>query len=46
MRLFWFLVAAPLFGQYLPNAQFSDLVTTRDGNILYFFSVQVDLSHN
>jgi uncharacterized protein (TIGR03437 family) len=38
MRLFWFLVAAPLFGQYLPNAQFSNLVTTRDGKVLYFSS--------
>jgi len=38
MRLFCFLAAAPLFGQYLPNAQFSNLVTTRDGKVLYFSS--------
>src|SRR4029077_19899399 len=38
MKLFCFLVAAPLFGQYLPNAQFSNLVTTRDGKVLYFSS--------
>jgi uncharacterized protein (TIGR03437 family) len=38
MKLLWFLVAAPLFGQYLPNVPFSNLVTTRDGQTLYFSS--------
>ncbi|HUI77197.1 MAG TPA: hypothetical protein VLY24_04760 [Bryobacteraceae bacterium] len=38
MRYAWFLFATPLLGQYLPNNQFSDLTTTRDGNILYFSS--------
>lgn len=38
MKLLWLLVSFPLFGQYLPNATFSNLVTTRDGKTLYFSS--------
>ncbi len=38
MRFLLLFVSAPLFGQYLPNIQFSDLVTTRDGSVLYFSS--------
>jgi len=38
MKLLWFLVVVPLFGQYLPNVPFSNLVTTRDGQTLYFSS--------
>lgn len=39
MRFLWCLFAAPLFGQYLlPNVQFSNLATTRDGTVLYFSS--------
>src|SRR5690348_1721773 len=38
MKFLWLFVSAPLFGQYLPNIQFSDLVTTRDGSALYFSS--------
>jgi len=38
MKYAWFLLATPLLGQYLPNLQFSDLATSRDGGILYFSS--------
>ena len=38
MKYAWFLLVTPLLGQYLPNVQFSNLATSRDGKILYFSS--------